>query len=83
MQQGNVAAIVCAPLGIGGSVSRCNVSVTKVAHWLTANINIVRTRVRGSTDVDTIPVANIAINAGFMIHHLREVQGLEHKTAQL
>lgn len=50
---------------------------------LTTNTDIVRTRVGGSTDVDGIPVTYIAINAWFMIHHLQEVQGLEHKTIQL
>lgn len=40
------------------------ISVTKVAHWLTTNIDIVRTRVWESTDVDGIPVANIAIKLG-------------------
>lgn len=53
------------------------------ARCLTTNIDIVRTRVWESTDVDGVPVTTIAINARFMIHNLQEVQGLEHKTVQL
>lgn len=81
----NMSVMVCATLGYWqGKVSskasfiKYNVSITKLAHCLAANIDIVRTRVRGSTDVDGFPVTNIAINVWFMIHHLQEVQGLEH-----
>lgn len=54
-----------------------------MAHWLTPDIDIARTRVRESTAVDGIPVTNIAIKAWVMVHHRREVQGLGHKTVQL
>lgn len=60
-----------------------NVSSTKVAHRLTPDIDTARTHVRESTAADSIPVTNIAIKAWFMVHHRREVQGLEHKTVQL
>lgn len=38
---------------------------SKLAHWLPSNIDIARAGVGESTDVDDIPVANIAINAWF------------------
>lgn len=78
----NVIHCLCST-GLWWQGFKNNVSLTKVAHWLTPDIDIARTRVRESTAVDGIPVTNIAIKAWFMVHHRREVQGLGHKTVQL